>query len=594
MVGGTFQGSNDAGTWTDLAPPIQSTPAEGQYTTLNPVLQNPFRYFRYLSPDGGYGNVAELQFNTQPLTSPPAAPTSPTFTATATSLNFAWADNSTNEDGFTIQLSTSPDFTPAATNTLSIPAGVARAANHTYGDLTNGATYYFRVAAYNGAGTSAFATYGPVTFTGNPTTQLTGALDGTTGSWRDAGNTFHKAFDNDTATFFDAPTGAASVGLDLGAPAVLSSVRFHPRAGLAWRMVDGVFQGSNDNATWTTLVTVTSEPAEGRFTSLPVSNPTAFRYVRYLSAAWGYGNVAEVQFYGHPAPVTPPPADRIPVRVSASDAATPSNTPTAAVDGDLATYYLSAAADGTIELDPDGYAATIYHLTFSPAPGQAASMVGGKFQWMGDYTPWNDLYTITTPPAEGALTTLSFGPQGRGALAIRYVPPAGTHASIAEFHLFGTPIPRAPYDVDPELITGSPIGTPGSWHDSGNDLTKAFDGDPSTFFDAPTSQASVGLHMSYPHSVTSVRATPRAGLADRMIGGQFQTSYDGVTWETFYTVTSAPADNGSPTTYDFRALGVFVPYADYVRYLSPDGGFGNVAELEFIGLPSVAMPGPTI
>ena len=62
MVGGKFQGSLDGTTYTDLAT-ITQTPASGQYTALPISTSTVWRYLRYLAPSGGYGNIAELEFD---------------------------------------------------------------------------------------------------------------------------------------------------------------------------------------------------------------------------------------------------------------------------------------------------------------------------------------------------------------------------------------------------------------------------------------------------------------------------------------------------------------------------------------------------
>jgi len=116
-------------------------------------------------------------------------------------------------------------------------------------------------------------------------------------------------FDGNLGTFFDAPvpTGS-SAGLDLGTAKVITAIKFAPRSGWASRMVGGVFQGSNTFGFLSgvvTLYTVTSTPASGVLTTVGISNPTAFRYVRYAGAVNAFCNVAEVQFFGSAAAVPP-------------------------------------------------------------------------------------------------------------------------------------------------------------------------------------------------------------------------------------------------------------------------------------------------
>ncbi len=61
MQGGKFQGSNDNSSWTDLGS-ITTVPPESSWTSYNLTSTTTWRYLRYLSPAGGYGNISELEF----------------------------------------------------------------------------------------------------------------------------------------------------------------------------------------------------------------------------------------------------------------------------------------------------------------------------------------------------------------------------------------------------------------------------------------------------------------------------------------------------------------------------------------------------
>jgi hypothetical protein len=119
---------------------------------------------------------------------------------------------------------------------------------------------------------------------------------------------FDKAFDADTATFFDysQPSGGYT-GLDLGTSRRIISLRYFPRASYASRMAGGKFQGSNTSATagYVDLHTVSDTPAAGTFTQVTITDTNSYRWVRYLSPVNGYGNVAEVEFYGDVSQPTP-------------------------------------------------------------------------------------------------------------------------------------------------------------------------------------------------------------------------------------------------------------------------------------------------
>jgi hypothetical protein len=137
---------------------------------------------------------------------------------------------------------------------------------------------------------------------------LTGAIIGTSGSYNNLGNTISNVFDNNLSTFFDGPNSSNGngcwVGLDFGAGVsnIIAQINYCPRSGFESRMVGGLFQGANrlDFSDAVTLSTVAVQPATGVFTQGFTTNTSAFRYVRYLSPNGGWGNVAELQFFGYP------------------------------------------------------------------------------------------------------------------------------------------------------------------------------------------------------------------------------------------------------------------------------------------------------
>ena len=139
-------------------------------------------------------------------------------------------------------------------------------------------------------------------------------------------------------------------------------------------------------------------------------------------------------------------------------------------------------------------------------------------------------------------------------------------------------------------LTGSIIGTAGSYNNSGNTITNVFDNNLNTFFDGPAANGCwAGLDFGAGDSnvIRQINYCPRSGFESRMVGGVFQgankSDFSDATM--LATVTTQPATgvftSASPTnTAAFR----------YVRYLSPNGGWGNVAELEFDGYPLAIRP----
>ena len=116
------------------------------------------------------------------------------------------------------------------------------------------------------------------------------------------------------------------------------------------------------------------------------------------------------------------------------------------------------------------------HVRFFPRSGNAARMVGGKFQGsnIGPTSDFVDLATITQAPPEGQYSVLTF-PNTKQYKFLRYYAPAGSYGNVAELE----------FDHGAAKISGKPFGTYGSLNNSGDTYLKAFDGDPNTFFDGP-------------------------------------------------------------------------------------------------------------
>jgi len=135
-----------------------------------------------------------------------------------------------------------------------------------------------------------------------PSNKLTGTVIGTPGSYRNHGTTIANAFDGNFNTFFDGPDASGDwVGLDLGSAKVVTEVQYAPRAGWETRMVGGEIQASN-SANFTsgvaTLYTITSAPYPYFMTTQLLTNPTAYRYYRYIGPANSYCDIAELEFLG--------------------------------------------------------------------------------------------------------------------------------------------------------------------------------------------------------------------------------------------------------------------------------------------------------
>jgi hypothetical protein len=136
----------------------------------------------------------------------------------------------------------------------------------------------------------------------------------------------------------------------------------------------------------------------------------------------------------------------------------------------------------------------------------------------------------------------------------------------------------------PPKLTGTMIGTTGSWNNDPNATRAAvYDGNLNTFFDALEgvgAWAGLDLGAGASKQIAAIRYAPRTGYSWRMNGGKFQgaNSADFSDAVTLHTLAGPPTE-GLLTLQ-------LVNYATafrYLRYLSPDNGFCNVAEVEFYG-----------
>jgi hypothetical protein len=413
-------------------------------------------------------------------------------------------------------------------------------------------------------------------------TPLKGTVIGTAGSYQNDGNTIAKAFDGNLSTFYDGASANGDwAGLNLGSTYAITSVSYAPRSGWASRMVGGIFQGSNDptfNSGVTNLATISSTPATGSLTTLSISNTAAFEYVRYLSPNGSYGDVSELNFFGTAKSTTGATPLAGSVIGTAGSYQNNGNTIAKAFDGNLSTFFDGPSANGNWAGLNLGSQYAINKINYAPRSGWASRMVGGIFQGSNDpnfVSGVVNLATISSTPATGSYTSISIS-NTNGFQYVRYLSPSGSYGDVAELQFFGT----AATNLHPKR-TGTVIGTAGSYQNDGNTVAKAVDGNASTFFDGATANGNwVGLDLGSAQSIGQISFTPRAGWASRMVGGIFQASNtanfsSGVV--NLYTVTSTPS--ASSTTVSVSVSGTY----RYVRYLSPNGSYGDVAEIAFFG-----------
>ena len=138
---------------------------------------------------------------------------------------------------------------------------------------------------------------------------LIGELFGTE-PWGESENTFEKAWDGDTTTFFDPlePGVQCHSGVKLSEEYILTEIRIHPRDGFLDRFEGATIQGSNDGENWTSIF-VAGAPAEAldyqviKAADFIAGTNVGYSMYRYANQGKAdgtgvHGDVAEVELYG--------------------------------------------------------------------------------------------------------------------------------------------------------------------------------------------------------------------------------------------------------------------------------------------------------
>lgn len=246
MVGGRFEGSNESphSGYTTLHE-ITAQPEQGpQAVELNTT--EAYRYYRYLAPAGSYGNIAEFMVDLAASTGidEPTAPEEP-------------APEEPTVDP--APEAPAPEAPAPLPEPIVYPEG--------YREATVGGTVVF----------------------------------GLDPAWR-SGREFENVFDGNASTYYDYKyrDRETFVGFDAGEAIVPEQIIFQARAKYADRMIDGRFEGSNENSVsgYETLYWITGNLSESE-QSVALETTKAYRYFRYVAPLGSYGNIARFAVAGN-------------------------------------------------------------------------------------------------------------------------------------------------------------------------------------------------------------------------------------------------------------------------------------------------------
>jgi len=138
----------------------------------------------------------------------------------------------------------------------------------------------------------------------------------------------------------------------------------------------------------------------------------------------------------------------------------------------------------------------------------------------------------------------------------------------------GSPLPTPEPTPTPTKLSGIPFGTPGFFaNNPANGFQAAFDGNINTAFDSTTKDYAIcGLDFEAVKTIKKIRFYPRPDLAWRANGGRFEHSIDGMSYQLTHVIES-PMDGWNEILVNVSAR--------YIRYVSPENGYGNISEIEF-------------
>ncbi len=377
----------------------------------------------------------------------PLAPTGLAATAGPGQVTLSWSAPGGAVSSYTLFRGTAP----GGEGTTPYKTGLTGTA-YTDTAVTSGTTYSYQIAAVNSAGTgplSSEASAAPksaVTGGGGLDPLLTGTeFDDGAGPWGgSAANAAPKALDGSLSTFYDSAAASGGfVGIDLGAgkSAQVTAIRFAPRPGWPGRTLGGIFQGSPDKTTWSTLATVASEPPAGQYATLTVTGAGPCRYLRYFSPSGSNCDVAEIEFHGKASAAGTGTYTKLYGTVIGTPGSWSGggNTIAKVFDGDTGTFFDAAGPDGNWAGLDLGSAKTITRIQYAPRPNWAARMVGGVFQGSNDSANWTTLATVSAAPPSNALTATTGLSSAAAYRYVRYLAPSGTYGNVAEVEFDASP-----------------------------------------------------------------------------------------------------------------------------------------------------------
>ncbi|MEO7579439.1 MAG: discoidin domain-containing protein, partial [Massilia sp.] len=319
--GAVVQGSNDYSSWTTIS---NAAGASVDWQTLTINNPTPFRYIRIYNGNTWYGNMTELRLYGVVASTNKIATTSissaqalrrrivPGNTVTVSFTTKEAVSNiaaTIDDQAATISATGNLSYTATATLPQGVAAGAVKfAINYTTQDGKAGFT-----GVSTTDGTSLFLVNEADTI--KNVTGIATLIDSTQG--RSAANVLANAnrlFDSNLSSATDLRTGTSNgaggyliFDFKAGNQVNLSNVEVAGNQDQYYTRINGlVIQGSNDQASWTTLTGAAVASMEWQ--TLAVGSLTPYRYIRIYNPNTWFGTMTELRLHGtvHGADTTAP------------------------------------------------------------------------------------------------------------------------------------------------------------------------------------------------------------------------------------------------------------------------------------------------
>jgi hypothetical protein len=325
--GVVVQGSNDRTNWVPVTNYAGNT---AEWQTLTATSATPYRYLRVTNGNNWVGNMSELrlygvtqstaQIATASITSaqslsPASVQNKRVIAGNTVTLTFT-AKQAINNVTATIHgqaatVTTADNISYTATATLPQGAAPGKVGFEVNYKLADGAAGYPATAATDGSGAYVVDESDLIRNVSTVATLIDSTLNRSAATTKAVVDTL---FDSNIFSASDFRIGSSNSGIGsyiifdfkAGNQVNLTSIELLARQDQIARANGIVFQGSNDNTSWTTL----AGPAKGTadWQAFAVGSAVPYRYIRIYNAANWVGNMAEVRLHGslHAADTTAP------------------------------------------------------------------------------------------------------------------------------------------------------------------------------------------------------------------------------------------------------------------------------------------------